>query len=160
MHICGFKSHIYAPNNRKIIKRKGIYAMYRCKLEELRKGKGLSYKRWAEESGISVDTITRIIHPDHPDKDSPRVNTLEDLCKPLGVEVWEIFYLGDHSLVAMQAEIASLKADHDALIIESAVLKEKYEELQQKNEELRDKNDALKDQIIETHTFYMKKLND
>lgn len=152
MHICGFKSHIYAPNNRKIIKRKGIYAMYRCKLEELRKEKGYSYKKWAEESGISVDTITRIIHPENPDKDSPRVNTLEDLCKPLGVELWEVFYLGDHSLVSLQAEISILKTEHDELIAENSLLKAKVETLQEKC-------DSLKDQIIETHTYYMKKSN-
>ena len=152
MHICGFKSHIYAPNNRKIIKRKGIYAMYRCKLEELRKEKGYSCKKWAEESGISVDTITRIIHPENPDKDSPRVNTLEDLCKPLGVELWEVFYLGDHSLVSLQAEISILKTEHDELIAENSLLKAKVETLQEKC-------DSLKDQIIETHTYYMKKSN-
>ena len=67
--------------------------MYRCRLEELRKEKGLSYKKWSEESEVSVDTIDRIIHPENPQKDSPRVNTLEDLCKVLGVELWEIFYL-------------------------------------------------------------------
>ena len=60
--------------------------MYRYRLEELRKEKGLSYKKWAEESGVSVDTINRIIHPEHPEKDSPRINTLEELCEPLGVE--------------------------------------------------------------------------
>ena len=126
--------------------------MYRCKLEELRKEKGLTYKKWAEESGISVDTITRIIHTDHPESDSPRVNTLEDLCKPLGVEVWEVFYMGDHSLVSLQAEIAVLKNEHDDLLTENAVLKERVEAL-------REKCDALKDQIIETHEFYMKKTN-
>ena len=126
--------------------------MYRCKLEELRKEKGFSYKKWAEESGVSEDTITRIIHPECPEKDSPRVNTLEKLCEPLGVEVWEVFYLGDHSLVSLQAEISVLKNEHDDLISENAVLKEK-------NEALREKCDALKDQIIDIHTYYMKKAN-
>ena len=67
--------------------------MYRDRLEELRKEKNITNKKWSEESGVSIDTINRIIHPENPGKDSPRVNTLEDLCKPLGVEVWEIFYL-------------------------------------------------------------------
>ena len=124
--------------------------MYRCKLEELRKEKGFSYKKWAEESGVSEDTITRIIHPECPEKDSPRVNTLEKLCEPLGVEVWEVFYLGDHSLVSLQAEISVLKNEHDDLITENAVLKEKIEML-------REKCDALKDQIIDIHNYYMKK---
>lgn len=126
--------------------------MYRCKLEELRKEKGFSYKKWSEESGVSVDTITRIIHPENPDKDSPRINTLEDLCSPLGVELWEIFYLGDRSFVTLQAEIAALKTERDDLVAENAVLKTKAEAL-------RDKNEALKDQIIEVHNYYIKRLN-
>lgn len=126
--------------------------MYRDRLNEIRKEKGLTTKEWAELSGVSVDTIKRITCPDNPDKDSPRVNTLEDLCKPLGVELWEIFYLGDRSLVALQAEINALKADHDILLAENAVLKEKVEVY-------RDKNDALKDEIISTHNYYIKKEN-
>lgn len=123
--------------------------MYRCRLEELRKEKGFSNKKWSEESGVSIDTITRIIHPENPDKDSPRINTLEDLCKPLGVEVWEIFYLGDRSFVSLQAEIAVLKAERDALVAENAILKDKVEVL-------RDKVDTLKDDIIALHNYYNK----
>ena len=123
--------------------------MYRCRLEELRKEKGLSYKKWSEESGVSVDTLDRIVHPENPDKDSPKVNTLEDVCKPLGVEVWEIFYLGDRSFVSLQAEIAVLKAERDALVAENAVLKDKIDSL-------KDKVDSLKDDIIATHNYYNK----
>ena len=117
-------------------------AMYRCRLEELRKEKGLTIKKWSEESGVSVDTISRIIDPENPEKDSPRINTLEDLCKPLGVELWEIFYLGDRSFVSLQSEIIALKTEHDNLVAENAVLKTQVETL-------REKNDALKDQIID-----------
>lgn len=127
--------------------------MYRCRLEELRKEKGLSNKKWSLESGVSIDTITRIIHPENPDKDSPRINTLEDLCKPLGVELWEIFYLGDRSFVSLQSEIATLKTEHDDLVAENAVLKTKVETL-------REKIEALKDQIIDVHNYYIKKSSD
>ena len=123
--------------------------MYRERLEELRKEKHLTYKMWAEESEVSVDTITRIIHPEHPEKDSPRVNTLEDLCKPLGVELWEIFYLGDRSFVSLQAEIQTLKAERDTLVADNAILKDKIDIL-------RDKVDSLKDELIETHRHYIK----
>lgn len=115
--------------------------MYRCRLEELRKEKGFSYKKWSELSGVSVDTLDRIVHPENPDKDSPKVNTLEDVCKPLGVELWEIFYLGDRSFVSLQAEISSLRAERDALVAENAILKDKAETL-------RDKVDSLKDDLI------------
>lgn len=123
--------------------------MYRDRLEELRKEKGLSNKKWSEESGVSLDTITRIIHPENPQKDSPRVNTLEDLCEVLGVELWEIFYIGSTSLVALQAEINLLKAERDALLAENAVLKDKIDSL-------KDKIDTLKDDLIATHNYYNK----
>lgn len=126
--------------------------MYRCRLEELRKEKGLTNKKWSEESGVSVDTIARIIHPENPEKDSPRINTLEDLCKPLGVELWEIFYLGDRSFVSLQAELISLKTAHDDLVAENAVLRTTAETL-------REKNETLKDQIIDVHNYYMKQKN-
>ena len=40
--------------------------MYRDKLEELRKEKGITNKKWSEASGVSLDTIGRIIHPENP----------------------------------------------------------------------------------------------
>ena len=123
--------------------------MYREKLEELRKEKHITHKKWSEESGVSIDTISRIIHPENPIKDSPRVNTLEVLCKPLGVDIWEIFYSGDKSLVSLQAEINALKAERDALIAENSILKNTVDTL-------KDKVDSLKDEIIATHHYYIK----
>lgn len=125
--------------------------MYRDRLEELRKEKKITNKKWSEDSGVSIDTISRIIHPENPEKDSPRVNTLDDLCKALGVELWEIFYMGDRSFVSLQAEILSLKAERDALLVENGALKDKVETL-------RNKVDELKDEIISTHNHYIKKL--
>lgn len=122
--------------------------MYRDKLEEIRKGKGLSTKQWSELSGVSVDTINRIRNPENPEKDSPRVNTLEDLCRPLGVELWEIFYIGDKSLVSLQAEIASLKGERDALIAENGALKNTVDTLH-------DNVNALKNEIIYVHHYYI-----
>ena len=123
--------------------------MYRDKLVEFKKEKGISTKQWSIESGVSIDTINSIVHHDNPDKDSPKVNTLEDLCKPLGKELWELFYTGATSLVSLQTEISALKSERDDLVAENAVLKNKVETL-------RDKNDMLKDEIIETHKYYNK----
>lgn len=123
--------------------------MYRDKLVEFSKEKGISHRQWSIESGVSIDTIKRIIHHDISDKDSPKVNTLEDLCKPLGKELWELFYTGNTSLVSLQAEIDALKSERDNLVAENAVLKNKVETL-------RDKNDMLKDELIETHKHYNK----
>ena len=124
--------------------------MYRERLEELRKEKNITNKKWSEESGVSIDTIARILHPENPEKDSPRVNTLEDLCKPLGVELWEIFYMGDRSFVSLQAELIALKAERDALLVDNGALKDKVETL-------RDKVDSLKDEIIDIHNYYIKR---
>lgn len=115
--------------------------MYRDRLEELRKEKGLSDKKWSELSGVSVDTINRIRYPENPEKDSPKVSTVEFLCKALEVELWEIFYSGDRSFVNLQTEIATLRSERDALVAENAVLKNKVDTL-------RDKVDALNDIII------------
>ena len=123
--------------------------MYRCRLEELRKEKGLSEKKWSELSGVSVDTINRITNPENPEKDSPRVNTLEDLCEPLGVELWEIFYIGDRSLVSLQAEINNLKAERDTLLAENGALINTVDTL-------KTKVDTLKDEIIDIHRYYIK----
>lgn len=116
--------------------------MYRDRLEEIRKEKGFTNKRWSEESGVSIDTIARVIHPENPIKDSPRVNTLEDLCRPLGVELWEIFYTGDRSLVHLQAEINDLRNERDALVADNGALKDRVETL-------RGQVDALKDEVID-----------
>lgn len=124
--------------------------MYRDKLEEIRLEKKVSNRKWSEDSGVSLDTISRIIHPQNPDKDSPKVNTLEDLCRALGVEVWEIFYTGNTSLVSLQIEIDALKAERDALIADNGALKSKVEAL-------KEKLDVLKDDLIATHNYYIKK---
>lgn len=124
--------------------------MYRDRLEEVRKEKNISNKKWAEESGVSVDTITRIIHPENPEKDSPRVNTLEDLCEVLGIELWELFYTGEKSFVYLQAEFDLIKAERDELIAENGALKNEVETL-------RTQVDSLKDVIIDTHNYYIKR---
>lgn len=123
--------------------------MFGNRLEELRKEKGLSHGKWSEESGVSIDTIRRITHQKESDTYSPSVSVLEDLCKPLGVELWEIFYIGSTSLVALQAEISALKSERDGLVADNAVLKATVEKL-------RDKVDALKDDLIDTHKHYNK----
>ena len=126
--------------------------MHRDRLEEIIKEKGISYKKLSAESRVSIDTIGRIIHPENSEKDSPRVNTLEDLCAVLGVELWEIFYLGDRSFVSLQAELTSLKAERDALVAENAVLKDRVDSLE-------NKVDSLKDDLIDVLKHKLKSNN-
>lgn len=123
--------------------------MWRERLIEIKKEKGITTKMLSEKSGISIDTITRTLSPKNDQKEYPRIDTISEVCDALGVEMWEIFYMGDKSLVSMQAEIASLKSERDALIAENGALKNKVDTL-------RDKVDSLKDEIITTHNYYIK----
>ena len=102
--------------------------MWRDKLIEIKKEKNITTKEWSQLSGVPVDTINRIVNSKKEKKEFPRIDTIEDLCYGLGVEVWEIFYLGDRSLVSLQAEINNIKAERDALVAENAVLKNKIEQ--------------------------------
>ena len=123
--------------------------MWRDRLNEIKKEKGITTKMMSERSGISIDTITRILSSKDIKTDSPRINTIADLCNALGVELWEIFYTGDKSLVILQAEIDTLKTERDGLIAENGALKNRVDTL-------RDKVDSLKDEIIDTHNYYIK----
>lgn len=123
--------------------------MWRDRLNEIKKEKGITTKMMSERSGISIDTITRILTSKDIKTDSPRINTITDLCNALGVELWEIFYTGDKSLVILQAEIDTLKTERDGLIAENGALKNRVDTL-------RAKVDSLKDEIIDTHNYYIK----
>lgn len=122
--------------------------MWRDRLIEIKKEKGMTTKMISESSGISVETITRMLNS-RSTKESPRVDTVIGVCNALGVDVWEIFYMGDRSFVALQAEICLIKAERDDLLAANGALREKLDEM-------RDKIDSLKDEIIETHRHYIK----
>lgn len=126
--------------------------MWRDRVKELQKEKGLSNKALAEKAELTEETLARILSTKHVKTDSPRLSTISNMCRALEVELWEIFYTGEKSLVLLQAEIDSLKTERDALIAENGALKEKVEDL-------RDKNDILKDEVIRTHNYYIKLQN-
>ena len=123
--------------------------MWRQRIKELQKEKGLSNKTFAEKADLTVETLDRTLSTKHAKTDAPRLSTISNMCRALEVEVWEVFYTGEKSLVLLQAEIDSLKAERDNLIAENGALKEKVETL-------RDKNDILKDEVIRTHNHYIK----
>lgn len=124
--------------------------MWRDRLIEIKKEKGMTTKFLAEKSGISEETLTRILNSKNIKTDAPRITTLIDVCTALGIELWEIFYTGEKSLVLLQAEIDSLKVERDTLLTDNGILKDRVEKL-------RDKVDDLKDQIIDTHNYYIKR---
>lgn len=123
--------------------------MFLKRMFEIQKEKGISTRQWSEESGVSIDTIHRLKSLGEGEKDSTRISTLEQLRKPLGVELWELFYIGEKSFVALQAEIAALKEERDALLSAKAVLEARAGTLELRVNE-------LKDDIIDTHKYYMK----
>jgi transcriptional regulator with XRE-family HTH domain len=120
--------------------------VYRDRICEIMKEKGISKKQMEVESGVSVDTLERIVSPDNPDKDSPKVNTIERICKVLGIEIWELFYVGDKSLVGLQAELTALREERDALLADDAALKIRVETL-------RDEVNRLKDEMLDIFRF-------
>lgn len=124
--------------------------MWRDKINEIKKEKGLSTQMISERtpSHIAPETISRALKSSKG-TDSPRIDTLTEICTALGVEVWEIFYMGDKSFVVLQAELAALKTERDALVAENAVLNDKVATM-------RDKIDTLKDEIIALHNYYIK----
>ena len=115
--------------------------MWRDRLIEIKKQKGISTKTMSERSGLSTETITRILNSQNNKTEDPRLSTISDLCNALEVELWEVFYMGDQSLVTLQAEISTLKAERDNLLSENGALKDKVETL-------RDKVDSLTDVIV------------
>lgn len=120
--------------------------MYRDRIREIMKEKGISKKQMEAESGVSVDTLQRIMSPDNPDKDSPTVKTIEHICRVLGIEIWELFYVGDKSLVGLQAELTALREERDMLLVDNAAMKIRAETL-------RDEVDRLKDEMLDTFRF-------
>lgn len=127
--------------------------MWRDRLIEIKKEKGISTKMISEMSGVSIETVNRIFKSNNIKTEAPRIDTIIDVCKALEVEVWEIFYMGDKSLVTLSAEIAALKAERDVLLAENAVQKNKIDTL-------KEKIDTLKDEVITVQNYYIKhKLN-
>ena len=123
--------------------------MWRDKIAEFKKARGISARALAEASGVSVDTISRWLNTDIVIKDGPKIENLIDVCNVLEVELWELFYVGDKSFVGVQAELTAIKAEREELIAENAVLKSKLEAQ-------RTKIESLKDEIIATHRHYIK----
>lgn len=127
--------------------------MWRERLIEIKKEKGISTKMISEMSGVSIETVNRIFKSNNIKTEAPRIDTIIDVCKALEVEVWEIFYIGDKSFVSLTAEIAALRVERDVLLAENAVQKNKIDTL-------KDKVETLKDDMLAVHNYYIKqKLN-
>lgn len=129
--------------------------MWRDRIIETKKAKGITAKMMSETSQLPVETITRILNVK---TDDPRISTVLALGTSVGLSEWELFadptaVVAYQSFLTLQAEVDALKAERDALIEENGGLKSKVEVL-------RDKIDSLKDDIIALHTHYIRKGSD
>ena len=107
-------------------------------INAIRKEKGITTKTMAERADLPFETIQRILDGT---TENPRLDTMKRIANALEVELWELFFTGDKSFVAMRNELISLRTERDTLVAETAVLKDKCGTL-------RDKVDELKDDLI------------
>ncbi len=127
--------------------------MWRDRIIETKKAKGLTTKMMAENSPshIPADTITRILNTK---TDDPRISTVLALGESVGLSPWELFaeptaLVAYQGFLSLQAEAEALKAEKDALAAENEVLKNKVDAL-------RDETSSLKDELIKVLKLCMK----
>lgn len=107
-------------------------------IKAIKKEKGITTKMIAERADLPLETVQRILDGT---TENPRLDTIKRISDALEVELWELFFIGDKTFIAMQNELVSLRTERDALVAENAVLKDRVETL-------RDKVDTLKDDLI------------
>ena len=107
-------------------------------IKAVKKEKGITTKMIAERADLPLETVQRILDGT---TENPRLDTIKRISDALEVELWELFFIGDKTFIAMQNELVSLRTERDALVAENAVLKDRVETL-------RDKVDTLKDDLI------------
>ena len=116
----------------------------------------ISAKEMAKRSriGLSERTINRILTRESK---CPGIESVIDTAETVGLTPHDIFadssfVIADKSAAELQKKIDDLKEERDRLVAENAVLIEK-------NVFLTEKVSSLKDEIIETHHYYIRKLN-
>lgn len=140
--------------------------MWREKIIEARKAKGITIKMMAEASllHLTEETVARYLNAK---TESPGVDKVIDLGHTVGLEPWELFADDDmvvayRGFLALQAEFETTKAERDTLLTEIEALREaattataRANELSYENERLRltikhnEKVIALQEDIIE-----------
>jgi hypothetical protein len=101
--------------------------MWRDRVNETRKAKGITFKMMSERtpSRIPVETISRILSEKTGD---PRISTVLEVGESVGLTPWELFaetadLIAYQSFLTLQAEVDGLKAEKEALIAENEALK-------------------------------------
>jgi lambda repressor-like predicted transcriptional regulator len=102
--------------------------MWRERIIATRKAKGITIQTMSDNSDphLTPETITRVLSSK---TESPRVDTVLNVGRTVGLEPWEIF--ADDALIVayqgfltLQAEFESVKAERDALLSEVETLRE------------------------------------
>ena len=117
--------------------------MWRDRILEAQKEKGVSIRFIAEYTQLSEKTVRRMLTDP---ENVPYVDNVIVVGASVGLSPRDLFsetglVVGDQGLSELQAEVDKLKAERDALVAENAVLKDKVESL-------KDKVDSLKDDLI------------
>lgn len=131
--------------------------MWRERIVEAKKAKGITTKMMSELSHIPVETITRILNEK---TDDPRISTVLALGSSVGLSPWELFaeqnaIIAYQSFLTMQLEYDKISAELTSLQAENAMLKGKVCSLSSENDLLRLKLEH-KEEIISLHNYYNK----
>lgn len=124
-------------------------------LKELKKAKGWSSKKIAEETKLPERTVSRIFSGDTP---NPYVDTLYRIVAVLDGSLDDV--LADSKAVVGSRNLASLQSDVDRLTAENAILNDKVVTLTTENDVLRIKLQH-KEEIIsvyESHKVILDRL--
>ena len=117
--------------------------MWRDRILEAQKEKGVSIRFMAEYTQLSEKTVRRMLTDP---ENVPYVDNVIVVGASVGLSPRDLFsetglVVGDQGLSELQAEVDKLKAERDALAAENTILKDKVETL-------KDKVDSLKDDLI------------
>ena len=131
--------------------------MWREKIIETRKAKGITIKMMAEKtpSNIQEETITRILKGK---TEFPRIDTVLELGASVGLSPWELFsettsVVGDRNVALQQEEIERVNADMDVLQARNNILETKVSALTTELELLQ-KELQHKDELLALHNNY------
>lgn len=137
--------------------------MWREKIINARKEKGITIKMMSTEVRLPEQTITRILSGK---TGAPRIDTVLDLGAAVGLSPSELFaettsVLGDKSLIMLQEELEHATAALTALQTEFATLSEETTDLKLQNVSLGAENDLLrlklehKEEVCRLHERYI-----
>lgn len=131
--------------------------MWLDRIVEAKERKGLTINDMVKMSKIEL-TDRAISHILTGKSKRPSMEAILDICGMLDLSPIDIFadtsaYVADKTSSELQAKIEVLVAEKEILLAENVVLAQKVKELTEKV-------DKQKDEIIETHHYYIKKLNE